>query len=88
VAVLELQPGEYHFLYTGPAGPIDAVLAALSLDGKYRWVEWRPAGSPLTVRYEPGVTTFRPVITPYAVVTVHISAPARVPQGVLVPLLP
>lgn len=88
VAVLELQPGVYNFLYTGPAGPIDAVLAALGLDGKYQWVEWRPAGSPLSVRYEPGVTAFRPVITPYAVVTLQVTAPARVPQGVLVPLLP
>lgn len=87
VTVLELRPGVYNFLYTGPAGPIDTVLAALGLDGKYQWVEWRPAGSPLTVRYEPGVTGFRPVITPYAVVTVLITSPASVPQGVLVPLL-
>jgi hypothetical protein len=87
VAVLELRPGMYTFLYTGPAGPIDTVLTALGLDGKYQWVEWRPAGSPLTVRYEPGITGFRPVITTYAVVTVLISSPANVPQGVLVPLL-
>lgn len=87
VTVLELRPGVYTFLYTGPAGPVDTVLAALGLDGKYQWVEWRPAGSPLTVRYEPGVTGFRPVITTYAVVTVSITSPANVPQGVLVPLL-